>query len=509
MTVFANRLTLLLRQFNISNAKLAKAINVDPSLVSKWINGKRVPASNSMYILQIAEYFLKNLHDTYEQPLLLELLSAEFPQLNLQVYAVRRQALIDWLRGEEDSLRTHIKSLERSATNGSQSQFPIETGSYELYKAREGRRQAVINFLQAVLASPERVELLLMSQEDIRWITEDQDFLNQWISLLHQVIKSGHQIKIVHTVNRDISQIAAMLKYWIPMHLTGQVESFYHHKYEDLALFKTVFIASGIKAILSLSTFKQNDSDYTLQFTDPAVLGLLEDYFKTYLSQCQPLIKVFSGDEMQQVFAQMIAAQSKPGNFYTLRNHLTSLTMPTTLFARLLKHSRLDEKQKEAHIKLHREWKEVFLQSLNYHKFREICPVTAIDVNLNDPVYIYPGSEFFLLGSLHLEASDLKEHLEHIIDLLENYDNYELILFNTQTPLLHGQFSLTYKEDYYAMVSSNHDESYIIETIEGNTLHAFENYFDNIYQQIPINNRSKAWVINKLKSRLKLSGGCA
>lgn len=501
MSVFASRLALLLKQLNISNAKLSKALNVDPSLVSKWINGKRVLSANSIYIIQIAEYFLKYPFDEYQQSLLLELLKAEFPSLNLEVYEVRRQALINWLRGQEDSFRN---SLNRDNTSGIDLQIMGQPGSYELYRGREGKRQSVLNFLQKVLASPEPIELLLMSQEDIRWINEDQGFLNQWTSLLYQVIKSGHRIKIVHTVNRDISQIAAMLNSWIPMHLTGQVESFYHPKYEELALFKTVFIATGNTAILSLSTstLAQTDSDYTLQFRDRSVLSLLEDYFRTYLAQCQPFIQVFSGNALRQVLARVIAAHNKPGHFYTLQNHLSSLTMPTSLLARVLEDIQLSEKEKESRIQLHQEWKEAFFQSLKYNRFRQICPVEAMNLNLNDSNYAFPGSAFFLVGPVSLPASHLKEHLEHLIDILEQHNNYELFLFSSQTPMIDHRFSMYYKEDNYAMVSSHNDDFYVIETSEGNTLDAFDNYFKNIFEQIPINNRSKSWVVNKIKSRI-------
>ncbi|NLO21435.1 MAG: helix-turn-helix transcriptional regulator [Syntrophomonadaceae bacterium] len=504
MTVFASRLALLLKQFDISNAKLSKALNVDPSLISKWINGKRVPSPNSIYISRIADYLLKYLIDEYQQSLLLELLRAEFPSLNLEMHEVRRQALMNWLRGEEDSSGNHIKSLEREDSFGIDSHIMGQTGSYELFRGREGKRQSALNFLQEVLAWPEPIELLLMSQEDIRWINEDQGFLNQWRSLLYQVIKRGHRIKIVHTVNRDISQIAAMLNNWIPMHLTGQVESFYHPRYEELALFKTLFIATGRTAILSLSTstLSQNDSDYTLQFRDAAVLGLLEDYFRTYLSQCQPLIQAFSGQSLLQVLDIMIAAQNKPGHFYRLHNHLTSMTMPSDLFARLVELGHLNPREKESRIQLHRQWKDVFFHSLKYNPFLEIFPIQAIDLNFNDRILLYPGSEFFLLDPLQMEVLDFKEHLEHIVDILEHYDNYELFLLNAPTPLIDHRFSIAYKEDYYAMVSSDDDNSYIIETNEGNTLHAFENYFKNVYEQIPIKNRSKSWVINKIKSRI-------
>jgi hypothetical protein len=57
--------------------------------------------------------------------------------------------------------------------------------------------------------------------------------------------------------------------------------------------------------------------------------------------------------------------------------------------------------------------------------------------------------------------------------------------------MIDHKFSMYYKEDDYAMVSAHNDDCYVIETSEGNTLDAFDNYFKNLCEQIPINYRSK------------------
>lgn len=505
--IFADKLSWLMKNFNISNNKLAKAISVDPSLVSKWLNGKRVPPVNSPYIIQITEYFLKFPHGEYKQALLLEFLADEFPQMDLENYVVRRRALTEWLTGKEPSSCGQLKSINskeiaKIMTSNGAGQTSGKQGFYELFSGREGRRRSVINFLQDVLKTHETVELLLVSQEDITWIIEDEDFLSQWKILLSEIIKRGHKIKIIHTVHRDISQITAMINNWIPLHLTGRVESFYHPKYDEPTLFKSMFIVSGLTSIVSFSTSTENDSENTFQFGDVAVLGLLEQYYRSYLTQCRPLVQSFMDSKILQLFNGMMGTQIKPGYFYTLRNSLISLTMPVGLFARILENSNLSGKEKEERIQLHRIWTEAFLQTIKVNRFREICPIGAIDLMINEATYMYPGSEFFLMGPIELCASDVQEYLTNIIDILENNDNYELILFNTRPTLMPESVSLFFKEDYYAVVSSRDSTPYAIEINEGNILHAFEDYFEEIYEQIPVNNRTKYWVINKLKKRI-------
>ena len=51
------------------------------------------------------------------------------------------------------------------------------------------------------------------------------------------------------------------------------------------------------------------------------------------------------------------------------------------------------------------------------------------------------------------------------------------------------------------MVSAHNDDCYVIETSEGNTLDAFDNYFKNYVNRF-LSTTSKSWVINKIKSRI-------
>ena len=52
---------------DISMNQLSKAINVDSSLVSRWVSGKRIPAYNTIYIDSITEYFSRNIKNSFQE----------------------------------------------------------------------------------------------------------------------------------------------------------------------------------------------------------------------------------------------------------------------------------------------------------------------------------------------------------------------------------------------------------------------------------------------------------
>ena len=67
-------LKLLIDAVDISGSKLARIINVDSSLVNKWINGSRVPPYNTLYIDSISDYISKNIMNSYQNKRVNEIL---------------------------------------------------------------------------------------------------------------------------------------------------------------------------------------------------------------------------------------------------------------------------------------------------------------------------------------------------------------------------------------------------------------------------------------------------
>jgi len=55
---FGQRLKSLLFIFNLNSRKLAIAIHVDPSSVSRWINNKRTLPPNNLIVDKIVDYIL-------------------------------------------------------------------------------------------------------------------------------------------------------------------------------------------------------------------------------------------------------------------------------------------------------------------------------------------------------------------------------------------------------------------------------------------------------------------
>ena len=72
---FGECLNMLLSALNISNNRLSKSINVDSSLISRWLHEKRIPSYRTNYIENISEYLSQNILNSFQEQRLDEVIN--------------------------------------------------------------------------------------------------------------------------------------------------------------------------------------------------------------------------------------------------------------------------------------------------------------------------------------------------------------------------------------------------------------------------------------------------
>lgn len=534
---FSQKLELLIENFNSNNSKLAKALNIDPSLVSKWRNGHRILLPNSPYIVQIADYFLSISALSFQNDNLLSLLRPINPNIINGNRTELRKTLIEWLAMPEQSnslkepssyknsvisaesilnVFSNIQNISANIINSENIAIKLpdiiinpesgEVGNYEIYFGREGKRKAVMKFFGIVLAEENPLELLLSSQEGIEWLIEDKEFLANWAKILKQILDRKNKIKIIHKVNRNPADIVSVMHQWMPLHLTGGVESYFYPKYEDSNIKLTMFVIKDLVAVISVNPDDKADIDYTFLFTNPISVKLIESNFLAFLSNCRQLAKTYINNKMKELFYDILETERKPGYCYTLKEGLSSLTIPYAVYKNLLNNTSLTDIEKEEYLIIHKRRIDKFDETIQYYSYKEIIPIESIDKMINEENYYYPGVEFFYKSSVPAAPKDLIEHLKNIIVFLKKYKNFEVILISNQEKVNPNKMYLTLKEDYstfFSTCDSVGSNPISVSTAEGNILQAFEDYFNDVMEKTPQLNRSKEWVIKKLEERIR------
>ncbi len=94
---FDQKLTSLMNLFKISNIQLARGIDVDPSIISRWKSGDRKVSANSPHIFQVAEFFLHLEAQDYQKEYIELILSAKLSDHTSQDDGRAVLKLSDWL----------------------------------------------------------------------------------------------------------------------------------------------------------------------------------------------------------------------------------------------------------------------------------------------------------------------------------------------------------------------------------------------------------------------------
>lgn len=524
---FSDKLNYLLNLYKINNAKLARAINVDPSLISRWKSGIRVPPQNSNYLTDIAKYFLTLTTSTYQTEKLNELLKIDLPQGQAGSIPHLIQVLSDWLVTESDLNKLDTASSKYSPTpenavniinniskivalTGSSKDsslhvkpqvedicfFPGQIRKHELFKGREGKRQAVLNFLNTVLASPKPLELLLTSSEDVRWMTEDKEFLQTWAKTLKTIIDLGHSITIIHVVNRDTSEIMSILNYWMPLHLTGRLKSYYHPKYVENKLKSSYFIIRDVASIVSFSSDGYERNDATLFFNDPFETKIFEENILTYLSECKPLMNIYTENNVSDYYKQLIYLEESTGVSYKTNNQLFGLFMSKELTQKLLE----GIENKETHLSVLYRRTEVFQVNLSRYKHIFVLPIELLDRIVFNREYIFPGIEILQKEDVKIKGIDLILYFENLIKYLKEYENLEIYLSGNVGETRINKVSISYKENNTSSFTTYLPDGSPIAVVlnEANILNSLELYFEDYFYKIPSSYKKKDMIIEKL-----------
>ena len=218
---FHEKLNKVMTICEISNAKLSRLVNVDSSYISRFRKGLRSPKSNQDLFNRICTALFDQAELT---GCFLELINLINSTLNMHLDATKQiqreelyinfhawmndfdkadHAVIDHLFGTIDTFSFNyniaIPPIEMLVSED------IENEDCSFYQGIEGLQRAVLRFLSCAIKEHAE-ELMLYSDQSMEWMTTDTVFRSKWAALIALCVKNGTRIKIIHNIDRDITE---------------------------------------------------------------------------------------------------------------------------------------------------------------------------------------------------------------------------------------------------------------------------------------------------------------
>jgi len=433
--VFKDKLTFLMGIAETTNRRLASAIMVDPSLVSRLRSGKRTPPNNAEYITSIAEYFAVRFTTTLQMETLTHAIGKG--EIDFSDRQKTTQIIESWLSSDDSKSKSYgnmvLQSFDRATLPVSEEFaeeiFPVTTilndnkqMVYAFY-GDEGKQRAALLLFEIVLSAKEASDIKITNGNSTEWLWKDRKFSEHVSNSIKKAILHGHTITRIIPSNQNVTMSLDTVNRWLPLYSTGRVNSYYYPYHRDNVFCRTLYVAPGIAALVSTSVGNKNESGLTILTTDHDMTKALESEINDYLDLCIPATSFYdyktSYEELYRCVSSFYAHRADCINIV---GGLSYITTPKEVLLDFAQHSdnvstltlaqHFDSEYADI-VRLLQRYR--YIEIFSIDSFEAIISGKAKSCAINGETFIYTPNAY-------------KKHLKNIVAMLEQHENYHVFL---------------------------------------------------------------------------------
>lgn len=443
--LFGEKLDAVMQLLELSNARLARNLSVDDSLISRFRRGIRSPERNREMSERLTESLFSRFGDEAQLQALARLSGLSVPLLREPGEGLG--AFRAWLfdKGEKqaaDGITALLASLEAplpaiteiprdplatdsqdfakdKAADPDSEAGPLRTTT-ELYRGLEGFRAASLRFLRE--AAEEGGELFLYSDEDLEWMTGDPSYMRLWALGMQACLQRGVRIQIVHNVDRGMEELLAAIRAWIPLYMSGLIEPYVARRPRDARFHRSLFLR-GEKACVHSASTGESRLRYYEYITDTERLSCLREDFVALRAFSDPLLKIYLDQEQWKLYSHL--PPHKTGRAQVLLSSLSLATLPGETLRNLLEANHLPPETGRLLLETHASRQLQLRELLSQAGVCEFVFLPPPEAGQTPGHRLYTRTEL-LSQSLLYTPEAFREHVLAVVNLLETEKNYHL-----------------------------------------------------------------------------------
>ena len=290
---FGRKLDAVMNLLELTNARLSRLLYTDSSLISRYRSGARTPRQDSHSSARLCAVLWDQTVRMNRTEELARILSVPEDELSGSVFS-------QWLFARDESSSSPSQTAENLLEvldRYEDFSLPVPEISFDTehqggtYCGYSGLREAVLRFLSLAYRR-KAPQLLLYSDQDMEWMTGDPVFLRNWGILMNAAVHNGTGITIIHNIDRSLAEMNAAITGWLPLYMSGMVESFYCTSERNPRFSHTLFVMPGVAAIQAFHVPGTEAEGSYAWIDDPEELTRCEKTFRMLKKQTKPLISV-------------------------------------------------------------------------------------------------------------------------------------------------------------------------------------------------------------------------
>lgn len=489
-----------MKHFGLTNHALAKALGLDPSLVSRYLSGQRQLKAASPQMEAIADFILTRSKRVADMDWLKEQFAAAGLPTELSTVYRFKQNLIMWLATDGKTLRKNLGAslpgdIAGHEPPGAKVQNRIIEATDSTVKI--GSLQIVLELRPVLEMLPHgcAADVFLSSDQITAMVNEDVAAL-----FLKSVNENDLKIRMVVCVSGNTKAMSMLVDTYMAALITGHIQLSVVHGMTQTVTNQMHLILPGKLAVLVTETPGRISPPVAVFLREPSFITEIQSSFEQAARYAQPVLNIY-GDEFSRNILEIIYQEfCTPGALDVVKDNVNPMYLTEEAYNRVLRihgHNETEYAWRSAEFTRFKSGMDETLRGGSV--FREILSLSRLNQIVRDGFCRMPGLYFMKKGFVHLDAQGCVDILNGYIHYLEAFPNFHLLILD-EISLLHSDNCWQLKQNHHLAI--NHwsgSEPVMIHSDQLMLLREFQAHFDRLWAQGAGGIGSRANVISILR----------
>ena len=483
-TGFSQKLKMLMIQLNISSAQLARGLNVDPSLISRWLKqgcGERKAVEHAM---AIENYVLRRKLSAENRAWLCAETGGSLSPGRVAHWLEPRAFILN----EEDRSPLLVNSFHSAVEK--------QPEPDALFVAVDGTEKVAKMLHRELTALPEGTSVNVFVSSEASSVAVDNRILAQ---LRSAVEKQKLVIQVLVQSANNSRMASRLISTYMPMLVQGQLTLSIIQSTPQTFTITTSFILPGRAAIIVTEAVQQNATAVGTVIREPSIVQNMLNSFETSSRFARPMMAAYNDSFARSIVEIFFEEYGVPGSLDVIKSGLNPMYMKVEHYGRVLREFHHPEEQYTWRYDEFARFKSAMNEVLHGSRFREVLSLTKLREIAETGVCRMPSMYFFEAGICNLDAQDSVNLLDGYIYYLETVTNFEVVLLDDEQ-LFSPNSCWHIKNNKHIMIHSwNIDEPMMVYSDQLMLIDEFQQHFEHLWQKTGAGS-SKRQVIRTLTS---------
>jgi hypothetical protein len=484
---FSEKLNALMIITKTANKRLAAALKVDSSLISRFRSGSRLPAKDGRLIEELCSHIYKNAVALGCEDKLAELMGVNVSRVRKVGFPAY---LSGWLMGDAgiynadiiDSFLEKLSEYKQDFSGPPISPADLIKEAHNdkntEFSGDEGLRQAVMRLLADALSNAENGDytLKLYSNFSLNALYEKPEYFAKLRAAIKEFIKKGGQIAYINDISMSLDEIISDIIKWLPLYMRGCASSYYYHN-QSGSRFSNILCAAGRTAVCgSFAAGTGGMAGYSYYSAETDV-SYFHSQFASLLISAKPLVQIYTDRNTDRYFSRLGEMADRDGKTLRLLPSLSLCTMPRQLLNKILERSGILGSKTDRILYLH---------DVRVRQFkRELARGGVIEYTA------LPDKEALLSGRARINMAEMcidlplpysdgefSEHIAAIIRIMEENENYSVYNLKDNP---YNNIQVIFKEKTGAVIIRDEEPTLALWLEHEAACGAFKAYFETAH----------------------------